>query len=67
VEEKSSNKQKRQLKIYSKYLFRTGNDIIVPEIRLCGKWLREYGFHRGQTVIINCEEEKITITVKKKE
>jgi toxic protein SymE len=61
VEADNSKKGKRQLKIYSKHLQRLRRTAIVPEIRLCGKWLKEYGFHQGQSVIINCEEKKITI------
>lgn len=54
----------RQLKVYEKYFSRSYNQsVVLPEIRLCGKWLQETGFECGQTVTVRQEERKITITV----
>jgi toxic protein SymE len=49
--------QVRKLRVYSKYLNRT----IFPEIRLCGKWLQDTGFHDGQKIIVQHEKNKIII------
>lgn len=47
----------RKLKIYSKYQSRRwGGGVSIPEIRLEGKWLDELGFKKGQTVIIEQEQ-----------
>ncbi|MGS2763704.1 SymE family type I addiction module toxin [Sinomicrobium sp. M5D2P9] len=40
--------------------------IIIPEIRLCGKWLQDIGFEHGQTIKVKQEKNKITITVDEK-
>lgn len=54
----------RKLKIYAKYQSRRwGNGVCIPEIRLEGKWLDELGFKKGQTVIIEQEQNKLTITL----
>jgi toxic protein SymE len=39
--------------------------ITIPEIRLHGKWLDRLGFKQGQTVIIEQQKNKLTITVEK--
>jgi toxic protein SymE len=54
----------RKLKIYAKYQSRRwGGGVSIPEIRLEGKWLDELGFKKGQTVIIEQEQNKLTITL----
>jgi|GEM_PF-2927999 len=54
----------RQLKIYEKFIARTyHNHIILPEIRLCGKWLLDMGFDCGKTVLVQHEKNRIVITV----
>jgi toxic protein SymE len=54
----------RKLKIYSKYQRREcGGGVTIPEIRLEGKWLNELGFKKGQVVVIQQEQNKLTITV----
>ena len=54
----------RQLKVYGKYFARSYYRIIIfPEIRLCGKWLRDTGFDCGKTVTVQYEKNKIIITV----
>ncbi|MCM4162452.1 hypothetical protein DHC50_02470 [Arenibacter sp. A80] len=55
---------RRQLKIYQKFIPRCYQEhVIFPEIRLCGKWLREIGFECGRKVTVVHEKNKIVITV----
>ena len=53
----------RQLKIYPKHFARTYDNVVFPEIRLCGKWLKESGFNSGQAVKVCYEKNKIVITI----
>jgi len=62
-EKKSSQPTERQLKVYSKYLPRTYRYAIMPEIRLCGKWLHEAGFECGDEVTVKCFGNKLEITL----
>lgn len=56
---------KRRLKVYEKYLSRSQKRfVILPEIRLCGKWLQDIGFSCGQSVIVHHVKNKIVITLK---
>ncbi|WP_294197666.1 SymE family type I addiction module toxin [uncultured Chryseobacterium sp.] len=64
-EKKFHHKKDRHLKVYGKY---TGNSNpwrpnILPEIRLCGKWLQEIGFEQGNTIKVQQRKNKITITL----
>ncbi|MEO9802661.1 MAG: SymE family type I addiction module toxin [Reichenbachiella sp.] len=54
---------KRKLKIHSKYRARTWDSVIVPEIRLEGKWLKDLGFEEGCNVEIKQERHKLTISL----
>lgn len=54
---------KRRIKVLPKHLPRAYGTIVVPEIRLCGKWLDFLGFMEGQYVEVTTEESKITITI----
>ncbi|MFH6993959.1 SymE family type I addiction module toxin [Flavobacterium sp. FlaQc-48] len=55
--------EKRQLKIHRKYIRRSYmRYVIFPEIRLCGKWLKDIGFECGQSVTVLHEKNKIIIT-----
>jgi toxic protein SymE len=51
---------KHESRAYSQY-------IIVPEIRLAGKWLMESGFEYGQNIKIEVENGKLVITKKEDE
>lgn len=63
-EEKHQHSGKRQLKVYEKYFSRSYNGtVILPEIRLCGKWVQDLGFECGEIVTVRHEKNKITITV----
>lgn len=53
----------RTLKIYPKHHRRVFDNIIVPEIRLEGKWLKELGFRQGMKVKIKQQAKKLTITI----
>lgn len=56
-------KQARKLKIGSKFQERDFRQtVIVPEIRLCGKWLKELNFHEGMEVKIKVQNKKLVIT-----
>ncbi len=67
-EKESHLNKERQLKVYPKYFERVNSwcPIIFPEIRLCGKWLQDIGFEHGQTIKVQQEKNKITITIAKK-
>lgn len=55
---------KRQLKIHRKYISRSySRHVIFPEIRLCGKWLKEIGFTCDKFVTVQHQQNKIVITV----
>lgn len=51
----------RKLEIHSKFRTRRWDNTTIPEIRLEGKWLDELGFKQGQIVIIEQEQNKLTI------
>jgi toxic protein SymE len=53
----------RKLKIHSKFRTRRCDNTTIPEIRLEGKWLNELGFKQGQIVIVEQEQNKLTITI----
>lgn len=56
----------RILKIYSKFRYRRwGNNYTVPEIRLEGQWLEQLGFEEGNEVLIEQENNKLIITIRK--
>lgn len=35
----------------------------VPAIRIGGKWLEDLGFHIGDKIQMNCEDNRIVITL----
>ncbi|MDC6362689.1 MULTISPECIES: SymE family type I addiction module toxin [Flavobacteriaceae] len=53
----------RKLKIHSKFRRRTWGNILVPEIRLEGHWLKELGFEEGKTVQVIMQEKKLTLVI----
>lgn len=54
----------RKLKIYQKHQTRDWSRyVVVPEIRLEGKWLRELGFEIGKEIEIKQQKNKLTITL----
>lgn len=61
---KSSNTSERRLTVYRKYLPRAWYQYtLMPEIRLCGKWLQEAGFECGDEVTVKCLVNKLEITL----
>jgi len=52
---------KRNLKIQPKHRFNRWSTSIVPELRLCGKWLKEIGFNENQRVEVHTEQNLIII------
>lgn len=57
-----NQKNQRQLKVYPKHRRNFRKDVIVPEIRLCGQWLKQAGFNSGKTVSVQIENNKLVIT-----
>jgi hypothetical protein len=67
-EKKSSNPTERQLTVYRKYVPRAWyRYAVMPEIRLCGKWLHEAGFECGDEVTVRCLRNKLEITLNEAE
>lgn len=56
-------KAKRKVKVYARFQNAQHKIVVVPEIRLTGKWLERFGFEFGKFVEVNCEQNKITITL----
>lgn len=48
----------RKLKIYPKYRQLAK---LVPELRLCGEWLRRSGFRIGEQVQVTIKDQEIII------
>ena len=51
----------RKLKVYTKSQRRTWDYIVVPEIRLQGKWLEKLGFEEGKSIKVLMEQGKLII------
>ena len=52
----------RKLKIYKKYFSRCNHRFIVlPEIRLSGRWLSDMGFKSGEDLLVQNENDRIII------
>lgn len=58
---KSGNSGIKVLKIYTKYFKRFGYYVLLPEIRLSGKWLQNLGFNCGEHLTIISEKDRILI------
>jgi toxic protein SymE len=58
-------KNERTIKISGKYQSRVNEEIIVPEIKLSGKWLKESGFSSGRQVAVQVEKDRLVITLVK--
>jgi toxic protein SymE len=52
----------RQLKVYSKFQ-RTSQwrTKFVPEIKLCGEWLKDLGFDHGEHITVRFEDDRLII------
>ena len=62
---KSTNKKKapgfRTLKIQPKHRFNSYSTSIVPELKLCGKWMEDLGFKKESRVEIYTSKGLIVI------
>jgi len=63
---KQQNVKLKTLKIYKKYFKRLGYFVILPEIRLNGKWVEKLGFSCGSIINIQTEKNRIVITSSEK-
>lgn len=55
-------KHERKLKVGYKFQNRAFHQMVMmPEIKLCGKWLKESGFTEGQEVKVVVENQKLVI------
>lgn len=52
----------KKIKIQPKYRERTYDRIIVPEIKMEGKWLEKLGFKLGGHFQVEWEQNKLIIT-----
>jgi toxic protein SymE len=68
LEKKYQQSAQRQLKVYQKYIPRSHySHVVFPEIRLCGKWLKDIGFDSGRIINIKQQKNKLTITLDKRQ
>jgi hypothetical protein len=51
----------RKLKVAEKHVRNKWNEKKVPELKLCGEWLRNAGFEPGDNCTIKVEKGRITI------
>jgi hypothetical protein len=51
----------RSLKIQPRIRDNRNSTIIAPEIKLCGNWLEQLGFHHGKRVIVTTMKELLII------
>lgn len=52
----------KKIRIQPKYRERTYDRIVVPEIKLEGKWLEKLGFKLGGQIQVEWERNKLIIT-----
>lgn len=56
-------KQERKLRVGYKFQNRAFQQMVmIPEIKLTGKWLKESGFVEGQDVKVVVQDKKLIIT-----
>jgi hypothetical protein len=53
----------RHIKIQLRFIDQGPYKYKRAELRLCGKWLEDYGFNPGKVAIITCDTNKLTIVV----
>ncbi len=53
----------KKIKIQPKHRKRAWDQIVVPEIKMEGKWLKDSGFEHGKYVSVNVQWNKLTITL----
>lgn len=55
-------KKTRELTVHTKFRERRCDTIIVPEIRLMGRWLQKVGFKQGQIIKVEMHKGKLIIS-----
>jgi len=53
----------KKIKIQPKHRRRRWDEIIVPNIKLEGKWLQDYGFEHGKYISIHVQPNKLILTL----
>lgn len=53
----------KKIKILPKHRKRAWDEIVVPEIKMEGKWLKDSGFEQGKYVSVEIQQNKLTITL----
>lgn len=53
----------RSLKIQPKFRINRWSETMAPEIKLCGTWLEQLGFHSGKRVTVTTMKELLIITL----
>jgi toxic protein SymE len=53
----------RKLTVNGRYFERSFRGVILPEIRLCGKWLENSGFTCGKVVTVKHQQNCIIISL----
>lgn len=53
----------KKIKIQPKHRKRTWDEIVVPEIKMEGKWLKDSGFESGKYVSVYVQANKLIITL----
>jgi toxic protein SymE len=59
----SKKPQVRTLKIHKKFRATRYETKLVPEIKLCGKWLERLGFEKGKTVQVTEMDNLIILRI----
>lgn len=54
-------RRKRTLKVCEQFRTTRGGDRVVPQIRLCGKWLADAGFQIGDSVLVVVGDHELYI------
>lgn len=59
----NKNSSLRRIKIQHRFIEQGRYKYRRAELRLCGKWLEDYGFIHGKLTTIRCERNKLIITI----
>lgn len=64
MKEQENVSSRRLLEVYEKYFAKVAyRSVVLPEIHLRGKWLRDTGFSFGSVVTVHHQKNKIVITL----
>ena len=53
----------KKIKIQPKHRKRTYDEIVIPEIKMEGKWLKDSGFEEGKYVSVQVQQNRLIITL----